>query len=55
MQSELTGGGNIEILVSKLDCMNFSFVNGLSCVISENQLVSILLHTHTSFIISEEK
>ncbi len=38
-----TGGVSIDIRVSKLDGMDFSSVNGLSCITSENQLVSMLL------------
>ena len=45
-----TGGGNIYIRVSKLDCMDFSSVNGLSCITSENQLVSTLLQCRTEKI-----
>jgi hypothetical protein len=33
--------------VSELDCMDFSWVNGLSCIVSENQLVSMLLRCRT--------
>ena len=45
-----TGGGNIDIQVSKLDFMDFSSVNGLSCITSENQLVSMLLQCTTEKI-----
>ncbi len=45
-----TGGGNIDILVSKLDGMDFSSVNGLSCITSENQFVSMLLWCKTEKI-----
>ncbi len=34
-----TGGGNIDIRVTKLDGMDFSYVNGLPCITSENQLI----------------
>jgi hypothetical protein len=36
-----TGGGNINLQVSMLDCMDFYSFNWLSCIKSENQLVSI--------------
>ena len=34
---------NVDTRVSELDCMDFSSVNGFACIISENQLVSMLL------------
>jgi hypothetical protein len=34
----------MDTLVSELDCMDFSSVNGLSCIVGENQLVSMLLY-----------
>ncbi len=33
--------------VCELDCIDFSYMNGLSCIISENQLVSLLLWCRT--------
>ncbi len=42
-----TGGGSIDVLVSKLDGMDFSSVNGLTCITSENQLVFMLLRCRT--------
>ncbi len=38
-----TGGGNIVILVSKLDCMDLSSVIGLPCIISEKLRTSLFL------------
>ncbi len=42
-----TGGGNICILVSNLECMDFSSAKGLLYIGSENQLVSALLRCRT--------
>ena len=45
-----TGGGNINILVSKLDFIEIFSVNGFSCITSENQLLSMLLLCRTEKI-----
>ena len=45
-----TGGSNMDIRLSKLDCMEISSVNGLSCITSENQHVSPLLWCRTEKI-----
>ncbi len=42
-----TGGGNIDLQVSMLDCMDFSSINWFSCIESEHWLVSILIWCST--------
>ncbi len=49
-----TGGGNIDLQVSMLDCMDFSSVNWFLCIESENQLFSILFGCRTEKIWGKE-
>ncbi len=50
-----TGGSNINMRLSKLDCMEISSIKGLSCITSENQHVSMLLWCRAEKIWGKKK
>ena len=45
-----TGRGNIDLRESKLDSLDFSSVNGLSCITGENKLVYMLVRCRSEKI-----